>query len=293
MRALGAVGEGLVEIGLESPPDPSTTLGYGGDAANTTVMAALLGTPSRLAGRVGDDGLGRRLLGFWQDSGVDASHVVVDAGGPTGIYVNERGVEGLHRFDYHRRGSAGSRLEPADLDDRFFHGLGALHVTGVTLAVSTSSEEAGREALRRARDAGALRSFAVNHRPALGGDPATLAAVAGTVDIVFLSEAERAALGTPTVGEVVLTLGAAGAAVCVDGLWTEVSAPDVTVVDTAGAGDALAGAYLASRLAGADAPAALRVGVTAASLSCRARGCALSYPDADGVAALLARLPGI
>lgn len=45
-----------------------------------------------------------------------------------------------------------------------------------------------------------------------------------------------------------------------------------------GAGDALAGAYLASRLAGEPAAASLRRGVVAASLSVGRPGCAGSYP---------------
>ena len=50
-----------------------------------------------------------------------------------------------------------------------------------------------------------------------------------------------------------------------------------------GAGDALAGAYLAGRLSGLGPEGALRLGIAAAALSCRARGCALSYPSRDEV----------
>ena len=130
-------------------------------------MAALLGVPARVGGRVGADGFGGRLLEFWQGVGLDTSHVVVDAGGPTGIYVNERGREGLYRFDYHRRLSAGSRFGPGDLGDPFFAGLGVLHLTGITLAVSLSSEHAAFDAIRRAEAVGATVSIAVNHRPSL------------------------------------------------------------------------------------------------------------------------------
>jgi 2-dehydro-3-deoxygluconokinase len=65
----------------------------------------------------------------------------------------------------------------------------------------------------------------------------------------------------------------------VGGSSTVQRALPVEVVDAAGAGDALAGAYLATRLAGGDPVRALRVGVGAACLSCRSRGCALSYPS--------------
>jgi 2-dehydro-3-deoxygluconokinase len=302
VRALGVVGEGLVELGVEPPPDVEVTLGFGGDAPNAAVMAALLGVPARIAGRVGDDALGRRLLAFWRSAGVDVAHVVVDPGAPTGIYVNERGAEGLQRFDYHRAGSAGSRLAPADLGPAFHDGLGVLHVTGITLAVSQSSSEAALAAVERARAAGSRISVAANHRPALGGDPARIAELASRAHVAFVSEEEAGAVfgasepsliaaALPGVEELVVTRGADGCLVRHAGTETARPVFQVEVVDAAGAGDALAGAYLAARLAGASPEAALEVGAVAAALSCRARGCARSYPARAELQAACGGLP--
>lgn len=287
------MGEGLVELGLESPPDRDVVLGFGGDGPNAAVMAALLGASARIGGRVGDDALGRRLLAFWAEAGVDVEHVRVDAGAPTGLYVNQRGAEGLHRFDYHRRASAGSQLAPGDLGQGFLEGLGIVHVTGITLAVSGSSRDAALEVTERARASGATVSLAVNHRPALGGDVDLLRRVAQGADIVFTSAEEAGAVfgdddpeavASGLAGrELVVSRGAEGASVVADGTSHDVAALPVEVVDAAGAGDALAGAYLAARLGGAEPGAALRHGVVAAGLSCRARGCALSYPSRDEV----------
>jgi 2-dehydro-3-deoxygluconokinase len=277
------------------------TLGVGGDAANAAVMAALMGVPARLGGRVGDDALGRRLLAAWRERGVDTSFVVVDGEAPTGIYVNERGSAGLHRFDYHRTGSAGSRLAPGDVGEEFLAGLGTLHLTGITLDVSASSREAALDALERARARGIAVSLAVNHRPALGGAVGDLRAVAETADVVFVSEeeagevfgdAEAEALARSLAArEVVLTRGGDGATLVAGGVRRDVPALAVEVTDPAGAGDALAGAYLAARLTGRGAEDALRAGVAAAALSCRARGCALSYPSRDEVEAATTRAP--
>jgi 2-dehydro-3-deoxygluconokinase len=295
--ALGAVGEGLFEIGLDEGEGAPLRRGYGGDVANVCVMAARTGATARLAGRVGDDALGRALLTFWQNEGVETGHVHVDPEAPTGIYVNERTRNGTHRFDYHRRGSAGSRLAPEDLPDAFFDGLGVLHTSGISLAVAPAAAEAG---VARARATGAAVSFAVNHRAALGGDPETVLAAALAADVVFVSTEEAAsllgtaspdqipaALGNPT-GEVVVTAGDDGAVVALAGEATAVPAPRVEAVDAAGAGDALAGAYLAARLNGLDPTAALCRGVVASALSCRSFGCALSYPDAGEVEAAVA-----
>jgi len=161
-----------------------------------------------------------------------------------------------------------------------------VHLTGVTLAVSRSSEEVAWDAIARARGAGVPVSFAVNHRPALGGAPERLREAMARSDVVFLSQEEAEIVGVPEAPEVILTRGSAGATLLAGA--AEISVPGLRIdplVDAAGAGDALAGAYLARRLAGAPPEAALRAGVIAASLSCRARGCARSYPTAAEVAA--------
>lgn len=280
---IGTIGEGLYELGVdEGAVEGQPRQGFGGDAANTAVMAARLGG-GRLCGRVGDDALGRLLLEFWSGNGVDVQSVAVDAA-PTGIYVNERLAGGGCRFHYHRRGSAGSRLSADDVDDAFLNGLDALHYTGVTLAISTSAAAAARLAARRARERGALVSFAVNHRPALQPDGRELAAAARGADVVFASAEESelviggAAPSPPR--ELVLTLGADGAVVFAGGEEIKVAAPPVASVDASGAGDALAAVYLSERIAGVPAERALTRAVAAATLSCRSFGAALSYPDA-------------
>jgi 2-dehydro-3-deoxygluconokinase len=293
---LGTLGEGLFELGLDGD-DPGAPLrrGYGGDAANTAVMATRLGVGSRLCGRVGADALGRELFSFWSSAGVETRWLVVDEGAPTGIYVNERLADGGCRFHYHRRGSAGSRLARDDVPDDFLAGLGFLHSTGVTLAISETAADAVQDARGRARECGVGISFAVNHRPALRPDAATLAAEARAADVVFVSLEEAGpvfgvdrgedvprAVG-PGPREVVVTTGAGGALLAVDAAVTGVDAPSVDVVDATGAGDALAGAYLASRLQGRSPERALARAVAAASLSCRGFGCALSYPDSASV----------
>jgi 2-dehydro-3-deoxygluconokinase len=289
---IGTIGEGLFELGIDdTSPDEPPRADYGGDAANTAVMAARFGG-ARLCGRVGADALGGRLLDFWRRNGVDTGAVTVDDA-PTGIYVNERLADGGCRFHYHRRGSAGSLLSSSDVTDSFLDGLDALHFTGVTLAISTSAAAAARHAARQARERGALVSFAVNHRPALHPDVHELAASARAADIAFVSLEEADVIfgaGGPedvaealTSGpaEIVVTLGSEGAVAFVNGSEVRVAAPPLETVDATGAGDALAGVYLAERVAGVPAERALARAVAAATLSCRYLGAGLSYPHAS------------
>ncbi|HET7568685.1 MAG TPA: PfkB family carbohydrate kinase [Gaiellaceae bacterium] len=290
MSAVAAIGEGLFEIGLDAGGD-ALRAGYGGDAPNAAVMAALAGAEARIGGRVGDDAFGRLLLAFWRERGVDTSFVRVDETAPTGIYVNEATPAG-HRFDYHRTGSAGSRLAPGDLDGGLLADVAVVHLTGITLTVAP---DAARAAIARAP----RLSFAVNHRPRLSPDADVLLAAARVADVVFVSDEEgeallgereperiAAALGGEA-EELVVTTGSRGASVLAGGAWAEVSAPAVEVVDAAGAGDALAGCYLAERVRASEPAEALRVAVAAASLSCTRRGCAASYPDRAALDAFL------
>ena len=298
---VGALGEGLLEVGLD-PTLAADVLGrgFGGDAANVAVMAARLGAHARLLTRVGDDAAGRMLTAFWRSHGVDLSAVGVDPEAPTGLYVNERDEFGAHSFSYHRTGSAASLLERRHAAPGFLDGLDVLHVTGVTLAISASAAEAAELAAARVRAAAVPVSFAVNFRAQLKPDRERLVAFARAADIVFLSvEDARALLGVEHVehvaaalgnAEIVMTHGSEPAELLVGRELHRLAPPRVEAVDTAGAGDAVAGAYLAARFAGVAPRQALAHGVAAGALSCRGAGCARSYPTADEVTAAVRSL---
>lgn len=300
MSVIGTIGEGLVE--LTPAASRSLNVHFGGDAANIAVMAARLGAGSRIGGRVGTDTLGDQLVEFWRRQGVDTSGVLRDADASTGLYLNEPALGGGHRFTYWRIGSAGSRLRPGDLEQAFFDDLAILVVTGVTLAVSATSAAASAEALRRARAAGARIVCVLNHRPALGGTPSQLAELARLSDVLIASTddirpvfgleeaAELRALLSPGPAELVVSDGSLPAVVATAEAVVHQPVPRVRVENAAGAGDALAGAYLAARLRGLPPETALGWGVAAASLSVQQDGCASSFPSAEDTLAAAAQL---
>jgi 2-dehydro-3-deoxygluconokinase len=300
MSALGAIGEGLAELSVERD-GPEVTLAAGGDVANVCVMAARLGAAARLAGRIGDDALGARLERFWREAGVDVRFLRRDPEAPTGIYVNEATADRSHRFTYWRAGSAGSRVEPSDLDDAFFEDLRILVVSGVTLAVSSSSAAAAADGVTRAKWRGAEVCCVLNHRPPLGGDVRRLAAVASASDILIASaddvetvfgSFERQALAGLGPREIVISDRDQPVWAMVNGEELVVPVPRVHMRNAAGAGDALAGAYLAARLQGEEPATALAWGIAAASLSVQREGCADSYPTGEQTVAEAQRLRG-
>jgi 2-dehydro-3-deoxygluconokinase len=297
---IGAIGEGLFEVGID-PGDSSSPLrrGYGGDVANALVMASRMGASTRLCTRVGDDAVGRELLRFWSAEGVDIRFVGVRADAVTGLYVNEATSDG-HRFRYYRHASAGAQVDISDLDGGFLMGLRALHVTGVSLSISASAAAAAEAAVLEARRAGVIISYSVNRRPMLHPDDERLRQLARSADVLFISAEEarplidvdtaesiHAALGRS--GETIVTQGRLGATLVSPELTLRLPAIAVDVVDATGAGDALAGSYLAARLQGGSAADSLAAAITAASLSCTRFGTAASYPSRTDVETAIAR----
>ncbi len=116
------------------------------------------------------------------------------------------------------------------------------------------------------------------------------------VDMVFVNEGEAAALGGPDallamgVGQVVLTLGAAGARLFGEGA-AAVPAHACRVVDTTGAGDCFMATALASahlRGMGLDARA-LGHAAQAAAIAVARPGTAAAFPSVAEMAAILAQ----
>jgi 2-dehydro-3-deoxygluconokinase len=253
---------------------PTMHLHVGGAESNVAISVSRLGGHATWIGRVGDDELGDLVLTALRGEAVDVRHAVRDPGAPTGLMVKSRRTSTVGRVAYYRKGSAGSRLEPADLPADTLRAAGVLHVTGITPALSPSARAATFAAVEEARAAGVPVSLDVNHRAALwSGDEAgpVLADLVTRVDVLFAGDDEAGLLGATGEPEaivkglaalgpaqVVLKLGARGALAAVDGELVQVPAFPVVVVDSVGAGDAFVGGYLAELLLGADPLTRLR-----------------------------------
>jgi ribokinase len=106
---------------------------------------------------------------------------------------------------------------------------------------------------------------------------------------VIAENGEAAALALAALGPrtVVVTLGAAGAAVAHDGRTESLPAPQVKVVDTTGAGDAFCGAFAAELARGLDPFTAARTGVVAGSLATTVPGAYPGLPRRDAIERML------
>lgn len=249
----------------------------GGAESNVAAHVAALGRSAAWFSRLGDDALGHRVRRQLTQRGIDVSSVIVDPRHPTGLYVKEpgRGVV------YYRASSAAAHLSPDDVDGVPLDGVAVLHVSGITAAISASAHAFLEQLILRARAAGAVVSFDVNHRAALWGADAAgpaLDRLARAADIVFVGRDEAEGLwGTPTaqgvrarfaeVPELIVKDGDVGATAFIGNDEVFEAAEVVEVVDVVGAGDAFAGGYLAARLSGAAVGDRLRAGHRRAALT--------------------------
>ena len=275
--------------------------GIGGAESNVAIGLARLGTPSTWVGRLGADGTGELVLRELRAEGV-ASGAILDHEAPTGLMVKTQPIAGRTAVEYHRAGSAGSRLSPGDIDAELIRSAQLLHVTGITPALSESAAAAIDRALDVAADAGIPISFDVNHRPSLwaGRDfAAAYRSIASRADIVFAGEDEAALLVTGTDPEdyarrladlgpsqVLIKLGADGCFAFAHEEALRVAAVPVSVIDTVGAGDAFAAGYLAEFLAGGDLRSRLHTAVRAGAFACLGVGDWESLPHRRDLALL-------
>jgi 2-dehydro-3-deoxygluconokinase/2-dehydro-3-deoxygalactonokinase len=261
--------------------------------AETTVAVCVRrqGLSSGLITRVGDDEFGKCILNWVRGEGVDTSQIRVDTEAPTGIYFVQRGfpIPSESKMFYYRKGSAGSRISPSDVDPDYLGAAKLFHTTGITPALSETALEATRKALEISISNNLIVSFDTNIRPVLWGsiDNAVrvLTPIIEKVDILFTDPRDASILlnvqdvdqmidgflkfGVETV---VLKMGRKGAIAANRREKVSVRALEVYVEDPIGAGDAFAGTFITSRLKGRSLEESLKRAVIAGSLVVTVRG---------------------
>ncbi|MER6357554.1 carbohydrate kinase [Streptomyces sp. NPDC001634] len=229
----------------------------GGGPANTAVALARLGTPARFLARLSGDVFGRLFRAHLEASGVDLSYAVA-AAEPSTLAVAELDARGQATFSFHAQNTADWQWTAAEL-------------AGVDLS-ETTCVHTGSLALVREPGAAVVEEFLATASPraTISIDPnvrpllvrpevyrARLAHWCGLADVLRLSE-EDLELLLPGISPeqacdtwhaagarlVVITRGADGALVSLDGERLQVPAVATRVVDTVGAGDSFTAGLL-------------------------------------------------
>ena len=214
--------------------DATTQLGPGGQAANVAAWVAALGGQARVVGKRARDEAGETAAGALERYGVDVRGPLVE--GRTGTIVSLVGVDGERTMASDRGVSPDLRAD--ELDPEWFVDQW-LHLPGYSL-LRSPIDEAALAAAELAQNVSvdlsswsAIRDFGPERFRARVEELEPV--------VVFANEAEEKIVGGRIPGTMWITKrGPRGARF--GGL--ELSAPPAEVLDTTGAGDALAAGYL-------------------------------------------------
>jgi ribokinase len=237
----------------------SIRLTAGGQAANVAAWASALGGRGRLICKRGNDAAGELAAAQLARHRVEVHGPVVDGRG--GVVVSTRDVHGQRTMASDR--GVAAQLQASELDPTWVSDADVLHVSGYCLLrerMAGAAALAARHAPRVTVDLASAHDIEL-----LGAALFTARLEALGADLAFATEAERAAV--PDYDTTwVIKLGAGGARFP-EGTF---DATAVEVVDTTGAGDALAAGYLVGgpeRAIEAAARCITRVGAMPSDLS--------------------------
>ncbi|STC75114.1 ribokinase [Corynebacterium minutissimum] len=289
MCVVGSINADLVVHTARHPKPGETLLGHGGEitaggkGANQAVAAALLGAPVTFVGAVGSDAYAAPAMRYLEASGVNLEHV-----------ARTDEVTGLAVITVDGQGENTIIVVPGAnaLVDAPFVTTHSSPITESELVLLQGEIPAEGCAKAIALATGRV---VVNLAPVVKVDPQALL----RADPLLANEHEAGLIleqlgfnseGTPQelaqrlreagFSSVVMTLGARGALVAEDTL-TEIASPQVTPVDTTGAGDAFAGALCARLLKGDSLVEAARYAARVGAFAVTGAGAQASYPDRD------------
>ena len=256
MLDFSAVGEILIDFtpSRTGEGEAAFTPHPGGAPANVACALARWGHPSAFIGKIGADPFGALCRKALQAAGVDTRGLLQSENVPTTLAFVHLDSTGNRDFSFYRHGMADVSLQFDEIPPELMTKTRVFHFGSVSL-----TEEPGRtatiEAVKRAKESGALISFDPNLRPPLWDSletaKAEILSLLPQADILKLSEEEAqflfgeqdcARLAQQIAGRfgmplVLISRGPAGCAAAAGGKTYLSAAYDLNTIDTTGSGD--------------------------------------------------------
>lgn len=232
----------------------------GGAPANMLTALSHFGYKTAFIGKVGDDMHGRFLIETLENEGIDTSGVISDPGQFTTLAFVGLDEKGERTFSFSRKPGADTMLRSDELDRDMLSSCKVFHFGSLSLT-NEPSKSATFDAVRIAKDSGAVISYDPNYRASLWPDEGTavemMRSAVPLADVLKVSDEESALLtGLSDIDLaadrllamgpkfVAVTLGSAGVLIARKEGKERVPAFSVKSTDTTGAGDSFWGGFL-------------------------------------------------
>ena len=292
---IAVVGSAMMDLTAyaEVLPEPGQTLagqlfttGFGGKGANQAVMAALCGAQVHFVGKLGDDVFRTAIAGNFVKVGINSEFVEVSStpNGVAHIWVDGAGENRIIIIP-----GANHEIEI----DKAVQAINSIKELSIVVAQCEIKQEVTLAAFRAAKARGCTTIL----------NPAPYQEISAELlnlcDWIIPNETEFRELHgeLPTSDEVlkefrpgkssIVTLGSKGAVyISPEGEIHRATAPQVTAVDTTGAGDSFVGSFAYSLASGKDPLEAMKFGISIASFSVTRKGAQSSYPNQAEIATL-------
>lgn len=163
---LGRVAVDLNPVDYYCPLNESTTFKryLGGSPANIAVGLARLGKKCGFFARVSDDQLGTFVTDYFDNEGIDTSHIKrCENGEKIGLTFTEIKSETESSIVMYRNEAADLKLQVADIDEDYINKAKAILISGTALAESPS-REAALKAVALAKKNGVPIIFDIDYR---------------------------------------------------------------------------------------------------------------------------------
>ena len=251
----------------DNTPVDKVTLSPGGDAVNQALFLTGLGSNVCLSCRLGDDSLGRFIVGELSSSGVGTNNVILSPGSSTSSAIVLVSKTGDRNIICKRGSNYDFCFDDVDMDE--IANTRALSI-GSIFGIPKLEEDGLTEVLQHAKKSGAV-TFAD-----MGSDKKNLR-LGGVkpflpyIDFFIPSESESIHLTgernpvkaskifkNSGAGNVIIKLGSRGAYADIPGFCGYVNPFDISAIDTTGSGDAFCAGFIHSVLSSDDTEQALK-----------------------------------
>lgn len=309
---LGRVAVDLNPVDYYCPLNESTTFKryLGGSPANIAVGLARLGKKCGFFARVSDDQLGTFVTDYFDNEGIDTSHIKrCENGEKIGLTFTEIKSETESSIVMYRNEAADLKLDVEDIDEDYINRAKAILISGTALAESPS-REAALKAVALAKKNGVPIIFDIDYRAYNWKNSDEIAiyysSVAREADIILgsreeydltekfikvgMTDKETAAYWHSQNAKIVIIKhGKEGStAYTNDGESFSIKPFPVKLLKSFGGGDGYASAFLYGIFEGWEIIDALEFGSASAAMLVASHACSQDMPTVDAVKKFIA-----